>query len=456
MSISKPTLNAFLAILLVAILLASCSPLMVPTTNQELPAPTVHSLPGPTATPEMVFIANDMRGSTITIWQALDGELSKNLVALLSKWELTNELGIKVQVRSFPNHQLMAEAIEHPKAGDASPDVILLLPQDANAWQDRLVSLDPYLSHSSEGIASEMWLDFLRPGTNGDNPILSLPLLRTTRVMVYNQTLAEQLGYSQPPSSLIELAKMACAANAQWKADKDPANDGFGGLALDTDANWQSPLAWMNANRGSGKVLDPALFNDPQNLATLSTLQKLREDGCAWLPDQGTEQEQFAARKAILFTADLSALQSLASTMAQAGNTDSWRAMPYPGDSPLLMTSGVNLAMMATESSKQKAGWLLTKWLLEPNQQADLADGVGIFPVNKEAMTMIADRTTASKDYRDVAKILLANQALDVAGLNGIELGMVSDGFFIMNRSYPYISPAQYLGSLDEQLHPNK
>ena len=431
---------------LVVILASSCSPLLPIVQSADLPSPTVHNLPAVTPTPAIEFDASALNGANLTLWSGLDGETAKSLLALIAEWNLANEDHIKIDLRAFPNQYELATAYGEAKEA-AVPDLLILTPQQALSFDDRLVDLRPFAVHPVEGLDVSQLLG----QDTTETKLASLPLVRSLRVLVYNKTFATELGITQPPRSLADFRKLLCAGNDHWKQDPDPTNDGFGGWALDTDPNWQTPLSMLVANRVQNKPLDLENLDDAQNKALFAELEKLRLDGCAWLPEQGTEQQQFAERKAITITADIASLESLDSVMARAGNTDDWQVMAYPGQPETILPDGADIAISTNIDAKQKAGWLFINWLLQEGQQTKLVMGTQSLPANEPALSLIANGAAATKPRSMMAKLMLSATISGLPKLNGKQLGLLADGFFIFNRSYPYYTTTQFLSDLKKQ-----
>ena len=116
-----------------------------------------------------------------------------------------------------------------------------------------------------------------------------------------------ELGFTNPPATADEFRQQACAANAFFRKDADPQNDGYGGWIVDTDSA-NDLLLDAGLRRG---VLDgngSYGFQTDPNLAALEFLKTLYDDNCAWLAvdptnpkdiSHGPYFDQFAKRLAL-------------------------------------------------------------------------------------------------------------------------------------------------------------
>ena len=91
-------------------------------------------------------------------------------------------------------------------------------------------------------------------------------------------------------------------------------------------------LSWMMAFGGGVLEGDGYHFLTPKNLAGLTFVKQVYDDGCAWiLPPAGDAPAAFAGRQAVFATANLEQLPEYARAMAAANNADSWTVLRFPG-----------------------------------------------------------------------------------------------------------------------------
>ena len=434
-------------ILLLAMALG-CSPLVTPQIEVTLPAPTVRTSPVPEEVVPIDFDDPAMHGAKIILWHGLDGEMAKSLVAMASEWELANGKDIKVEVRGFGNYLALGKALETMGGETEQPSMVLLLPWQAQQLGDKLVDLTPFSGHPSQGLAIDaVPATLLQDGITGR----MLPFAITMRVLVYNRSMADRLGFTTIPSTMEDFSEQVCAANDAWKLDDDLTNDGLGGWALDTDPNWQTPLSFLLSNGLFGEVETEDGFATKELVSFFTQFENLRTSGCAWMPEEGSNMQQFAEGKALIYTSDLSSIQGLPAAMTEAANPDEWLILPYPGSTPAVAPVGLVLGILAEEPQLQKSSWLLLRWLMQPEQQKRWQQETGMLPVDSTALSALANNGTASPETRQAAKLALDGQVGKLILLTGTELELLSEGYYYFNRSYPYYPTADMLNDLETQ-----
>ncbi len=132
-----------------------------------------------------------------------------------------------------------------------SPDLVAALPEQTLAWDAHgaVVDLNPYLDDPQWALDART--DFpaifwAQDNVNGKQ--LGLPAQRSARFIFYNTTWAHELGFDSPPATPQDFRQQACAANASFRKDADPKNDGYGGWIVDTA--WQTTYSWILAFGG--------------------------------------------------------------------------------------------------------------------------------------------------------------------------------------------------------------
>ncbi len=208
------------------------------------------------------------------------------------------------------------------------------LPEQTLAWDatGAVVDLNPYLGDPQWALAADASADFpsifwAQDNVNGKQ--LGLPAQRSARFIFYNQTWAHELGFNSPPASAEDFRQQACAANASFRRDADPTNDGYGGWIVDTD--WQTTYSWLLAFGGGVADGSAYAFRTDPNLAALQFVKGLFDSHCAWLSTEPTPFDSFARRSALFVSADLAELPAEMESMARLKNSDEWTVIPFPG-----------------------------------------------------------------------------------------------------------------------------
>ncbi|PWH15490.1 MAG: hypothetical protein DDG60_05825 [Anaerolineae bacterium] len=443
----------------VAFLLVACSPVVTlitrppeatPTVQVDfglvtpVPPPTRAILPSPT--PPMRLNPEIARGVEVQAWFSADLWFLEQLAA---DFNATNPWEIKLSLVSYPNLNRLAQAVSDSLTGDSHPDLVLALPEQLTGWRDALLDLTPYAAHREWGVAREeilpvFWEQSHRAGTQ-----IGLPVIRSGRYLFYNVTWARELGFSAAPRTWDEFRAQACAANAFWKSDSDPTNDGFGGLALETFSNWQTPYGWIRAAGGEVIAKEAYHFADEKNAAALEQLVELRTTGCAWLPTTLTNFENLATRRALFITGSLADLPAQRAAFSAAGSADEWTLIAFPGQSPTVPVYGLDAALFSSDERRELAAWLFLRWLLTPEAQVRLARASDLFPVNQAAFDLL--RGDFSANPQKGAAVALLKDAIGYPGAPGWDLAsrVFADGFFNLFLAFPNGSVQSTLQQMD-------
>jgi len=246
--------------IIAAMLLGACSPKITLLTRQPASTPTTASppkhptatpapsrIPSPSPTPGLRINPEMVKGLEVEAW--VSGE-APGLGQLAADFNGSNPWGVKLSLVSYPNLNLLAEAVSASLESDARPDVVLALPEHLLGWSESLLDLAPYAAHPELGVARKAMPRVFQQQSSLDGAQYGLPIIRSGRYLFYNVSWARELGFENPPQTWNEFREQACKANAFWRSDEDPGNDGFGGLALDVTSNWQTPYAWLRALGG--------------------------------------------------------------------------------------------------------------------------------------------------------------------------------------------------------------
>ncbi len=340
-----------------------------------------------------------LRGIEVNAWHAFAGEAKALFDELVPLFNSTNEWGITVTTRGYGDYLTLDEAMQAVSAGEI-PQLLITLPEQGLRWQAEglVVDLSPYLDDREFGMSEKEQADF--PAAFWTS--VGAPAQRSARYLYYNQTWAHELGFTAPPQTPDEFRQQACAANAFFKSDPDPADDGFGGWVVDD--NWQTVYSWLLAFGGS-LVEDGSLsFTRDENEAALAYLKSLYDDNCAWLMTDDAPYQALAARKALFVSGDLAELTSAQLAMAEAGNADEWTLIPFPGlEDPLVVGYGPSYILLRSSPEEQLAAWLFTRWMLSAENQARWVEMTGLLPLRYSVMDLVQPYRKANPQWENAA-----------------------------------------------------
>jgi len=290
------------------------------------------------------------------------------------------------------------------------------LPEQALFWDasEFIVDLHPYINDPVWGLGSDLIADFqpifwAQEALNGR--MLGVPAQRSAHFLFYNKTWAHELGFVNPPATADEFRQQVCSANAFFRTDASPQNDGYGGWIVDT--NWQTVYSWLLAFGGGVVDGENYSFNTDPNLAAFQFLKGLYDDHCAWISEDQTPFDSFARRSALFVSGDLAEVPMAAESMSRLKNTDEWTLVPFPGSNgQVLVTYGPSYYMLKSTPGKQLAAWLFTKWLLSPENQAQWVETTGLFPLLHSVLDKVSQYRSASAQWDAAAGDLTLAQGV--------------------------------------------
>lgn len=402
-----PILLTFLTLTL---LLAACqggtdSPQRTaqPTASDRTPRPVIvlpsgTPAPSPTPTPDHPVVpAESLHGRTVTFWHPWQGELDTRARALVDAFNRTNHEDIEVTMRSLYSDGALEEALDAAAAAgpESLPDVIagtsaqLAVLGDAGA----LENLNPYLNHPESGFSEAEIADHL-PAYWGQDVLaaptgdmrVGVPLLRTAHVLFYNQTWAQELGYTTPPVTTADFKAQTCAASVVNNQSRMLDKFGTGGWMIDSDP--LTGLSWFNAYGAQlPQPGEPFTFESEEAGEAVAYLQDLGANACIWTRRSGTPQEELARRRALFVTGTLQDMPQQKAVMGLHKNEDQWTVIAFPGEEGAgnVFAYGYSLALVRheeTTSEQQMAAWLFLRWLSQPEQAAQLAEAWPSLPVS--------------------------------------------------------------------------
>lgn len=419
--------------------------------DSKLPTPATRTqVPIETPKARIDFDQEALHGVTINLWNGWDGVTGSLLEQMASEFNLRNEYGIRIIVTPYGNLDKLKIAISNTDL-EHSPDMIIALPEEILAMENKLVDIQPFASDAMIGIEGinipEVFLQQSRVG----NKQLGYPMGRSARVLFYNDSFAKDLGFSTPPSSLTDFEEQICAANQYWKTDKDLTNDGFGGFVLDTDTNWQSPLGWIESNDPTFNGTQTLFFNNGQNIKLFSKFADFRTNGCVWLPGDSNNFDNLISRRALISSGDLLEITDQNNAKLGTDRSDTWQVIPFPGTQPTIITYGVDYGISKTDPNKEIAAWLFIKWMLQTENQSRWSTESGFLPLTQASIDRAKTNAIFSEQYSQVLDLLPQAVGYPITAQWAIARNLLADGYFQSTRSFPYYTSDMMLQDIDAQ-----
>ena len=376
---------------------ATPEPSQTSTSPPATPSPTPTITPQPTSS--LGIKAADLEGTTLTLWHPWSGDTARAVQESLAQFNTSNQYGITVDAISHGDIDSLYEQIDRAELETGLPNLAVAANYQIQSWISigkPVAGLDTYVDDPVWGFSTQELADFneifLQQDVREDSRF-GLPAVRTAQLMYYNTTWAEELGFNSPPETPEQFKAQACAA-ARANQDNDiPGDDGTGGWLINTAPS--SILSWLFAF-DSPVVLpgeDGYRFNTPESDAALQYLKELIDEGCAFEVLESPAEVEFANRQALIITASLSDVSFQNSEFERAENDDRWTVtgFPSPAGDPAISVYGPSYFMFAGNPQENLATWLVLKWVLSPEQDANLVEARGTFPVKISTLDLLDD-----------------------------------------------------------------
>lgn len=337
--------------------------------------------------------ASDLQGVSIRFWRARSDQFGSAgedaLQSLVNEFNRSNDWGISVDTVFFDDYADIFEELQTSLSG-SRPDVLVGYNYQAARSDSSgrfLVDLNAYVQDPLWGFSPEETQDFYPVFWQQDligSKRVGIPFYRSTQVLFYNLTWASELGFDRPPSTSQAFKQQACSAARENRYGEYP---GTGGWVINTDA--PALLSWMYAF--GAEVVHPDgkgyTFDSSQSAEAMAFLRELFDEGCAWIAANRYPNEEFASRRALMITGSLAGLQFQEEAFREAGSRDRWTVIPFPGieGQRAITVYGPSLMVVRSTPEKQLAGWLFSRWLSAPQNQARLIQSFGTYPTRASA-----------------------------------------------------------------------
>ena len=344
-----------------------------------------------------------LRGLSLQVWHAFAGPAYDLFTNQAAQFNAENEWGILINTTGYGDYSSLFEAMNTALDSGQGPDLVAALPEQTLAWDatGAVVDLNPYLTDPQWALAADAIADFptsfwAQDNVNGKQ--LGVPAQRSARFLFYNQTWAHELGFNGPPATADDFRRQACAANASFRTDADPQNDGYGGWIVDT--HWQTTYSWLLAFGGGVTAGSAYGFRTDPNLVALQFVKNLFDNHCAWLSTEPTPFDSFSRRSALFISADLAGLPLELESLSRLKSSDEWTVIPFPGSQAGVVAAyGPSYSLLRSTPEKQLAAWLFARWLLSPESQSQWVEASGLFPLRDSVLGMIQPYRQASPQW---------------------------------------------------------
>jgi ABC-type glycerol-3-phosphate transport system substrate-binding protein len=356
------------------------------------------------------------------------------MTGLVAAFNDLNEYGITVEAVAQGSQSDLETAVNGAITTGELPNLTMGFANGLVRWYglNVIAALNPYIDDPVYGLSDEVRAGIFpgpySSGTLPDGTQIGIPMHQSAQVMFYNHTWATELGFDAPPATSAEFKEQACAAAAANNADDNPDNDGTGGMVFFPDASQMVPWVWafggeiLNAD-GTGydlnnqAVVDAAVF-----------LNDLVVSGCT-LTTPSFPNPEFAGRLALFASSSTAGIPFQASAMTDAGNTDEWGAIPFPGPTgdAFVNSFGQMIGIVSTNPDQDLASWIFLKYLTSPETQATWIGYTGYFP--SQSTTDVGSRATDDPIWGGALGLLDLGKAEPNLAAHGAVRGAIRDAF---------------------------
>ena len=399
---------------MVMVMLLSCTAMPTPLPQSGTPqnaektkAPQVTTL---TPTPSLTEVEGDvanLKGLQIQFIHPWTGATADTLFQLVDQFNQLNEWDIHVIMKApgsaaQVSRRLREEIVNGIHSNVVAAPISQLLEIDQS--HELVVDLAPYVDSNLYGMDKELVADFYLPYWDEnlvDGKRYGIPAQRSALLMAYNLTWANELGFQNAPHTADEFKVQMCAANASFRKDDDPLDDGLGGWIISRDAssmyNWLLAFDAEPFNDGS------FTFSTPASEEAFTYLHGLSANHCAWMGRSTPEADYFARRQALAYTLWMQDLERLNSAMVRNESADDWLLMAYPGmEDGAFLSDGSAFAILHQDADSDLAAWLFIRWLSQPEQQGRLLTSMGTLPLGSQVLTHLNGYSEDHPDWQAV------------------------------------------------------
>lgn len=376
-----------------------------------------------------------LNGLEITVWAPWYGVESNLFDTFVKEFNEKNQWGIKVNSQNLTNFTNLYDSVSSSLATPDKPDLVIALPEDALEWnaQQAVVDLTPYVQDPAYGIdSSDIPFVFWNQDAFGEVRV-AIPAQRTARFLLWNETWAGEIGFDSPPDAPDDFKQQSCRAQQSMLKDSIPQNDFMGGWYSDTEP--MTAYAWLLAFEGGVLEGNDYRFLTPNNIEAFKFLRQLSEETCAWQSTEVDAVTAFASRQAMLITASLEDLPTVARAFATANSRDTWKVIAFPGaNEDALVIYGSSYVILKSTNEKQLASWLFVRWLLEKEQDARWVETTHLFPLRTSTLDLLGDYKKTHPQWAEAIDLLPHGEIQpQLASWRKVKV-MLGDGFTHMYR----------------------
>jgi multiple sugar transport system substrate-binding protein len=405
-----------------AILVKTASPTPASIQAEIIGTPTV--LPAIPATPNektpspLGVAVNELRGLQVNLWHPWSGALAATFQGILDDFNRTNRWGVSAQASGFEGYGNLDEAVESALTTGSLPDLVVDYGYQAQHWDGSgvLTDLTPYVTDPVWGFTADEQADFfpafwgenlVKDSNTGQTRRIGIPYYRSAYVLFYNQSWAEELGYTSLPKTPQDFRVQACTAAEDFARQGDKSNLGKGGYLITPQPGMMT--GWLYAFGGTitNPYVPGYLFDTPATSEAFTYLKGLQGSGCAWFDADGAPMVEFANRHALFMMGSLYDIPAQKEAFAQTGSEDEWTVISFPSSKQSVVdTYGPSLLMTRSSAAQQLAAWLVMEWLVYPPNQAKWVAQLEAYPTRQSSLNYLGNVKETSPQWAQALELI--------------------------------------------------
>jgi len=256
------------------------------------------------------------------------------------------------------------------------------------------------------------------------NRMLSFPFTKSILMMYYNLDLLRAAGHDRAPETWDEFIEMC----------RDVKKLGKEGYALSVDPSTVDGMVFSFGGDVISADHKRPLFDRPEALAALKTIETLIGEGLAYRIPHGTyhDREAVVAGRAAFLIRSSTTGPYLARNIRKLGLKTDWDMAVIPhgrGCKPSTVLFGANICMFKTSPEVQRAAWEFVKFFISPEATAKWSMATGYLPVRKSATKlpqMRAFYAKARQNRRALEALQYARREPNVSGWQDVRRSLAS------------------------------
>ena len=356
----------------------------------------------------------DVSGTTVTYWHVFpaDDPQGEWINTLIDEFNQSNEYGITVEGYDQGAYNDIASKMTAGIQSGDLPNLAMGYTNNIAEWSSVgvMADMNQFVNDAEYGLDKDALADFypgvLDAGKDADGQLIAYPLSQSERVLIYNYTWAQELGFDSAPANTAELKEQLCAAAA--------ANDEIGGDYAGTGGLVYYPsledyMTFFNAFGGQS-VLDDGVtydFSSDAAVAAAEYINDLRDSGCTMQTESYPNPEQ-AQRKTLITQSSSAGIKYYGYAFADEANEDVWGPIPVVGpNGEQVVTSYQQMIGMVNVSPEANlAAWIFLNYLTSPENQASWIEVSGYFPTRVSTEALIADYAANDANYAAALELI--------------------------------------------------